>query len=160
MANEQPSLQFDNLDQVVDYCQNLLENGYTATGQWNLSQVCGHLRNWMSYPMDGFPAAPFLMRPMLWMMKVTKGRSMLKKILADGFQPGGPTNPASIPGPSDADEAEASVELAKTIDRFQAHNGAFNPSPFFGDMDRQRLTQLQLRHCEHHLSFLKPKAAA
>ena len=159
MATEKPSLHFDNFDQVVDHCQNLLENGYTATGKWNLAQVCGHLANWMSYPMDGFPSASLLMRPMLWVMRITAGRSMLKKILAEGFQPGGPTMPVSVPGPSDIDESDAAVELAKTIDRFQAHNGAFNPSPVFGDMDRERLTQLQLRHCEHHLSFLRPKSS-
>lgn len=159
MAEDNGLPRFENLDQVVDYCQILVEDGYTANGQWNLSQTCGHLANWMSYPMDGFPKAPFPVAIMLWLMKITIGRSSLKKILAEGFKPGGPTSPASVPGPSDHSDSDAAVELATTIDRFRAHNGAFIPSPLFGDMDRERLTQLQLRHCEHHLGYLKPKTA-
>ena len=157
MPDENGQLRFENLDQVVDYCQILVENGYTAGGKWNLGQTCGHLANWMSYPMDGFPKPPFFTGIMMWWMKITIGRSALKKILAEGFQPDMPTAPDSIPGPSDSSDSDAAVELATTIDRFCAHNGNFVPSPFFGYMDRERLTQLQLRHCEHHLGYLTPK---
>ena len=49
-------------DQVSEDVRRLAAHGYTAHGNWNLSQVCGHLNDWMRFPMDGYPKAPILIR--------------------------------------------------------------------------------------------------
>ena len=54
------------------------------------------------------------------------------------------------------DPAAAVAKLKETAERFEAHAGPVYPSPLFGAMTKDEALQLQLRHCEHHLSFLIP----
>ena len=55
-------LKFDSLDAVVRDAENLLASGYDRAGNWDLAQVCGHLAEWLRFPMDGFPKVPLLIR--------------------------------------------------------------------------------------------------
>jgi len=154
---EHRNLRFESLDQVSQELDTLLSNEYTSVGNWNLSETCGHIQQWMSFPVDCFPRAPWAIRVMLWLMKVTIGKSQLKQVLANGFKPGMPTMPETVPNSDATSEADAVRLLQKTIGRFQAPDGPIRASPFFGPMDRATALQLQLRHCEHHLGFLIPE---
>ena len=151
------TLSFQNLGKVADDVRALHADGYTAVGNWDLSQVCGHLVEWMRFPMDGFPESRFPMNWLFAIMRITMGRRILRKILAgDSMKSGGPTLPATVPE-TGGDEAGAVRSLCDTIARLQTHDGPLHPSPVFGDIDLQTLTKLQLIHCAHHLSFLLPK---
>ena len=136
--------------------ETLLATGYDRTGTWSLGQVGGHLANWLSYPLDGFPKVPLLLKPVAWMMKVTSGKRMLRNILANGFKPGGMTVPQSVP-PATAEDADGVAKLKAAVERFAAHTGPVRPSPLFGAMTKETAEQLQRAHCAHHLSFLVPK---
>ena len=70
---------------------------------------------------------------------------------------GNPTIRETIPPPG-GDEAAAVEQLREVVAMFQAHTGPYHPSPFFGALDRESCTQMQLVHCAHHLSFLIPKS--
>ncbi len=158
-TNERREIQFEQLDQIVDEAKRLLSDGYSAAGSWNLAQVCGHCENWMRYPMEGFPKAGFPISMMLWMMKKTIGKSALKKILdGQSMKAGQPTMPQSVPAEDAQTDAAAVDKLTETVQRFQNFDGTFHPSPLFGDLDRDTLTNLQLVHCAHHFSFLLPKS--
>ena len=159
--NMSPSTQrilvFKSLDEIVGDAERLLNQGYRSTGNWNLAQVCGHCGNWMSYPMDGFPRPFFLIGMVLWLMKVTIGKRQLRKILSSGKMASGqPTMPASVPTPDAASDQAAVAKLGETIAKFKKHDQPWHPSPLFGDMDTETLTQLQLIHVAHHFSFLLP----
>ena len=150
------TLRFDTLAEAVRDAETLLAKGYDKTGNWSLGQVCGHLANWMTYPIDGFPKVPLVIRPLLWMMKVMVGRRKLKTYLADrSFPAGAPTLPQSVP-PATAEDAEGVAKLKAAADRFTAHTGPIIPSPLFGAMTKETAEQLQRVHCAHHLSFLVP----
>ena len=153
-------LSFNSFDDVIAEANRLLESGYTAKGNWNLSQTCKHLVEWMRFPMDGYPKPPIPLRVIFWCMKVTIARSMAKKILAQGFSPGMATAPDTVFKPDVATEAEAVAALKSTIERLQSHNGAFHPSPLFGTTDRESLEKTQILHCAHHLGYLHPSDAA
>ena len=150
------SLKFQSLSEVVADTESLHTSGYRKIGNWDLAQVCGHLAEWMRYPIDGFPPAPFPVRVILWTMRNTVGKKMLKGILEKGFKPGGPTAPQSVQQPG-ADEKAAIAKLRDAVLRFENHTGPLHPSPLFGDLDKETATKLQLVHCAHHLSFLVPK---
>ena len=151
-------LTFRDLDEVVRDVEHLQAKGYDRAGNWDLAQVCGHLTKWLSYPLDGFPRAGCFVGTMLWLMKITVGKGMKKKILTTGkFKDGGPTMPESVPA-SGGDEAAAVAKLKEMVERFKNHMGELHPSPLFGPMSREELTRLHLIHCAHHLSFLTPKA--
>lgn len=147
---------FESLDQVSNDVAELLA-GYSQVGEWNLSQVCGHLDQWMTFPMDGFPKPPFPMNVILWTMKHTIAKSQLQQILADGFKPGIPTMPQTVPESDIASDEAAAESLQQTIRRFSRFDGDICPSPLFGAMDRETAMRLQLTHCAHHLSFLLPE---
>ena len=154
---ERRQLRFQSLEDVEQDCRMLMDRGYTALGQWNLAQICLHLNEWMRYPMDGYPK-PFLpLRPVFWLIRLTMGRRMLKKILREGFKPGSPTLGATAFAPDSQPDLEAVNELVATVRRMQSHNGGFHRSLLFGDMTQEEVQALQRRHCEHHLSFLVPR---
>jgi hypothetical protein len=146
-----------DLDAVVEEVQSLHVGGYQRAGQWDLAQACGHMGDWMRFPIDGFPSPPLPIGLMLWVMRRTIGRKLLREILQSrSMRPGNKTMPDTIPEPG-GDEASAVGRFTELVARFQAHQRPYHPSPLFGHMDRETLFQLQLIHCRHHLSFLLPK---
>lgn len=151
------TLKFATLADAVRDAENLLANGYDRVGKWSLGQVCGHLANWLTYPIDGFPKVPLLLRPVLWMLKVTTGKRKLKTYLETrSFPAGAPTVPQSVP-PATAEDADGVAKLKAAVERFIAHTGPVLPSPLFGAMTKETAEKLQRVHCAHHLSFLVPK---
>ena len=108
--------------------------------------------------MDGYPKAPIVLRPILWIMKVASGKHMLQKILeSKSMRAGGPTMPATVHA-ADGSSDELSVnKLCDTVDRFDKFKDAIHESPLFGKMNYATAKELQLIHCAHHFSFLIPK---
>jgi hypothetical protein len=154
---ERRQLSFASLDEIAADAENLLAKGYDKAGNWDLAQVAGHVADWMRFPIEGFPRPPLLIRPMLWLMKVTAGKKMLAKILAEGFTAGGHTMPQTVP-PAGGDPTAAVAKLQESIAKWKSHTGEVHPSPLFGAMTKETATRLQLRHAAHHLSFLVPRA--
>lgn len=154
--NKRP-LKFQSFDDLFAEIDRLIELGYVSQGNWNLAQTCGHLENWMRYPVDGFPVPPIWLRPIFWMMKVTIGQRMKRKILAEGFKGGVPTAPESVPSLDAQSDQQAASQFRETANRVLAHQGNLNPSPLFGPMDLETLKTVTLLHAEHHLGYLVPK---
>ena len=152
---ERRKLAFAALADVVADAEMLLAKGYDRAGNWDLAQVCGHLADWMRFPMDGFPKLPLLLRPVFAAVRVTIGKKIRNKIIAEGFSAGSRTMPQTVPPPGN--DAVAVAKLKETAERFQAFTGPIHPSPLFGAMDKDEALRLQLRHCEHHLGFLVPR---
>lgn len=150
-------LAFDSLDAAVADAERLLAVGYDRTGKWDLAQVCGHLADWMTFPMDGYPKAPVAIRPMLWAVRHTVGRSMFRKVVGRGNLPAGQPTMAATVHAAGGDAAVAADRLRDAAARFAAFAGPIRPSPLFGRMTKDEATQLQLVHCAHHLSFLVPR---
>ncbi|MFO0804845.1 MAG: DUF1569 domain-containing protein [Gemmataceae bacterium] len=153
------TLRFATLDDAVADAEELLAKGYDKAGQWSLGQVCGHLANWLSYPMDGFPKAPPPIRLMLWLARHSIGPGKLKQYLATGDMGAGkPTMPQSVPAP-DADDREGVAKYRAMVDRAIRFAGTPLPSPLFGPMDRDTWVKLNCVHAAHHLAYLTPKHA-
>ncbi|MFO0850600.1 MAG: DUF1569 domain-containing protein [Gemmataceae bacterium] len=150
-------LTFATLDDAVRDAERLQAVGYEKAGAWNLAQVCGHLTDWLTYPVSGFPKAPLPIRLVLWAVSKTMGRGMLEKYLRDGMPAGKPTMPQSV-HPAGGDVTGAISRLREAAERFEAHDGDYLPSPLFGPLTRDEARRVQLAHCAHHLSFLVPKA--
>jgi hypothetical protein len=149
-------LAFASLGEVVADAENLLAKGYDKAGNWDLAQVCGHLAEWMRFPIDGFPKLPLFLRPLFWLFRNTVGEAKRLKYTAEGMPAGKPTMPQTVGQPG-GDPAAAVAELKKTAALFAAHTGPIHPSPLFGAMNKDEALRLQLVHCAHHLSFLVPR---
>lgn len=151
-------LRFASLAEAVVEAEQLLERGYDRAGNWSLAQCCDHLTNWLTYPLDGFPPSPLPIRMVLWLMRKTVGRKMLRKFLAEGMPAGQQTLPASVPAPS-GDDAAAVERFRAAVLRYVADDGPKLPSPLFGPLTREEGLTVQTRHAAHHLSFLVPRAS-
>jgi len=150
------ALDFDQLDQVAAEVRHLHESGYQLHGNWNLAQICGHLNEWMRFPLDGYPPLAWPMRWAMPLVRLTIGRRMGRQILrGTPMRRGVPTLASTVPEP-DRDEALAVEQLCDTITRLRDHSGPLHRSPVFGDMDRESTIRLQLVHSAHHLRFLVP----
>jgi len=152
MPVERRKLSFASLDEVVADAENLFAKGYDRAGNWDLSQVCSHLADWLRFPVEGFPV-PFVMRPMFWLLRNTFGPGMKRKYLTEGMPANNPTIRSTV-AKSGGDPVAAIAKLKEAATRFTAYVGPIKQSPVFGKMDKEEALQLQLRHCEHHLSFL------
>ena len=149
---------FNNLTQVVGELDSMVIRGYAQLGQWNLTQICGHLDLWMAYPMNGYPKPGIPVNLMLWVGKMTIGKRLLHKIITEKkMKPGAPTMPSTVLEAKHKTDQQAVDELKKTIAAFESFNGTVHASPFFGAMDYETARRLQLVHCAHHLGFLVPK---
>src|SRR3954452_11842982 len=89
-------LRFASFDEVVADAENLLAKGYDRAGNWDLAQVCGHLAEWMRFPLDGFPKLPLFLRPLFWLFRNTVGRAKRLKYTAEGMPSGKPTMPQTV----------------------------------------------------------------
>ncbi len=157
-TSKRQQLKFADLEEINQRIDVLLSNGYKSLGKWNLAQVSEHLRDWLIYPLDGYPKSTFPINAILWCMKVSVGKSMFRKIIASGTMPdGGPTAPQSIHEASGLDDQTSAARLKAAIERFSQYTGELHPSPLFGTLSKEEGLQLQLVHCAHHLSFLVPK---
>jgi len=155
---ERRKLTFATLDDVVRDAESLLATGYEQAGNWDLAQVCGHLAEWVRYPLDGFPKAPLLLRPALWLMRNTIGPRELRKVLDSGTMPTGMTTlKPSVPPPG-GDPAAAVANLKAIVARFATAEGPFHPSPLLGLLTKDQLTKVHTIHGAHHLSFLVPRS--
>ena len=152
-------LQFNALDEIVPDAENLLAKGYAKAGNWDLAQVCGHLAEWLRFPVEGFPKAPAPIRAVFWVMRKTIGRrKLLTYITERSFPAGKPTMPETVMPPG-GDPREAMEKLRKGVETLKAYTGTIVPSPLFGAMTKDEAVRMQLVHAAHHLSFLVPKTS-
>jgi hypothetical protein len=149
----QRQLQFKDFAEVCAEVDRLHREGHDKLGQWDLAQVCDHLTYFVQASLDG---ATFRVP---WLVKVLFGRLVLRRILKEGrMKEGAPTPQKPLPT-AGGDEAAAVARFKQVIERFQAHQGEFHASPFFGYLTPEQWRELHLIHCAHHLGFLSPKAA-
>lgn len=122
-----------------------------AQGTWTPGQVLGHVAAWIEYGYDGYP-----MQPPPWIIRVIL-RWQVKKYLRNGM-PSGVRIPKVAAGTFGVDVmplAEGAARLRKAVARLQAGEPARYDSPAFGPMNHEERIQLNLRHAELHLSFLR-----
>lgn len=160
MAKTEPrkrQLEFNDLDEVMAEARSLHQVGYLSNGNWSLGQACGHLAEWIRYPMDGFPKPPIFIGAIMWVMKNTIGPGMRKKILSEGFKGGLPTAPETVPKPDELSDQQGIAQLQLVINRAKEFDGELKPSPLFGPMDLDTWRKVNLLHAAHHLGYLEPK---
>jgi hypothetical protein len=147
----QRTLSFQNFDEVHAEVDRLHLGGYEKGGNWDLAQVCDHLRYFMEGSLDGWKfKVPWLIKTMFGKMALN-GILTRRKMKAGVFTPHKP-----LPEPG-GDEAVAAAKFKQVMERVKSHPGGFHDSPFFGHMTPEQWRELHLIHCGHHLGFLMPK---
>lgn len=159
MPDFEHGLDFRSLDDAVAHARLCLSAGYDRTGNWDLAQTCRHLTDWVRAPIEGSPPMPWLMRPLMAVIRLTMGPKILKDLLTKRRFPAGLGTITSTVHPPEAEATAAVAAFAEAVALFNTHTGPLKqPSPLFNKLEREQALELQIVHCMHHFGRLKPRS--
>lgn len=144
------TVRYSTFSDVVQDAEHLLGNHHTV-GNWSFGQICQHLARTMEAMIDGFGfMAPWWAR---WFIAPFVKNSFLIKPMKPGFKV--PKAGAALL-PNDSVTAEEGLRQLKAAIQRLAHETPSAPHPFLGKLASEEVIQVQLRHCELHMSFIVP----
>lgn len=148
-------LRFANTDDLLAEIDRVVAADRAGTlkrlGNWTPGQIMGHIAAWINYGYDGYP----LRRPP-WFIRFIL-RRIVKKYLRDGM-PAGVRIPRVENGTTGIDVLstdEGANRLRSALQRLESNEVPAHDSPAFGPMSHPDRIQLNLRHAELHLGFLR-----
>jgi len=146
------TLRFESMQEVLDELDRLEHSEVELLGNWSLGQIYAHLARGFDGAVDGVPRtlAPWYFRIIGPLVK----RRVLKGRLAAGFKIPRAAEAALIPD-QELPPEQGLRELREAIGRFDREKRS-SRHPVFGELTAEEWTQLMLRHCELHLSFVLP----
>ena len=154
MPAERRSLRFDDWDDVLAEVEALRAGGYETAG-WGtltLGQACVHLASVLETAVDG--TSEGLPGPLRWILK----KLFLKSMLAHKPSNVRAKTAKSFEPPQQISDEEGIERMRQVIDKFENHQGDYEPHLLFGKLSREEWKHQQLWHFEHHLGLLVPKA--
>ena len=143
-------LRFADLDDLRDYVQLIEPQNHSTTKNWTAAQNFFHLASAFEGSMDPLPKGyPYLVRvlirPFRWV--VTGYRFLpwlpIPKSIKHRLNP-----------PETAEFAEQKKRLLHAIEMFKQFPKEHPSHPVLGKLTTDEWTGFDLRHCEHHLSFI------
>lgn len=146
------NLRFSTLDEAVEDARKLVEAPRVRMlGNWQLDNLLMHLAFTVNHAIDGFPPhmrVPFFLR---WILPWFKGMAM--KQMTPGIKLPAAREAEVFPHvPSNRDAFD---QFAKAVARTKSERMT-SDHPAFGKMTHDDWVQMNLRHCELHLSFALP----
>lgn len=143
-------LDLHSLDQVIAEIESLRDKGYTAHGNWNLSQIGEHLTGTMRIGIDGDePRLPWAMRKLFG--------PMFRFFIWRRFMPSGAgTLPRLQPEELTEDDPEKIDRCLATLAEARDFQGPLPPYPLMDGMTLPMWKDLMIIHAQHHLRFLTP----
>lgn len=145
-------LDLRTLDDVIAEVERLRDGGYTATGKWNLSQICEHVRETIRIGIDGD-------EPRLsWPMRKVFGLIFAQVLRSRTMVTGAPTIPRLTPEPMEADDPATIDRCLETLAEARDFAGPLPPYPLMDGMTLEKWKNLMVIHSQHHLRFLQPKS--
>jgi hypothetical protein len=146
-------LGFETIDQVLVDVDRLVEaeraGRLTRLGNWTLGQTLGHLATWAEFAYTENPMRPpWFVRIMSRMMK----KRFIYGPMRSGFRI--PRIEGGTLGTDDLPTSVAEPRLRAVFERLK-HEPPTKPSSVFGPLTQDEAINLNLRHAELHLSFLR-----
>lgn len=148
------TINFDALPDAVTEAERLLASGYDRAGKWTLAQVATHLATVIEMSRKGFPW--YLPWPLTTVVRWLALGAVLRR---ERFRRT-VSAPKFLQPPADAEDRASVDRLRAAIELFEGPGDTIFPSPVFGRLTREQWRQVHLWHCEHHFSFLVPRARA
>lgn len=146
------TLRFQTLEEMLADVENLAGVPTRTLGNWSFGQILDHVAMWLEFPLDGFPITiPWYIRWLVWPFKGT----MIRSAMRPGFNWG--EREAKLVTPQrEVSVGEGLARLRRVIARWRSEQPKY-PSPLLGKLTPQQWEQFQLRHAEHHLSYVVPE---
>lgn len=152
---ERRKLWFHSIEELLKELDRIEEADRRGTlnvqGNWTSGQIFAHIAAWIEYGWVGYPVAapPFFIKWVLkWMCKRYLKKGMPAGVKIPGVEGG-------TKGQDPMSNAEGLARLRQALARLQAGEPTKFDSPAFGPLSYEDRIQLNLRHAELHLSFMK-----
>lgn len=146
-------MRFRSIDDLKKQLVRIVGTEHGNLGGWTTAQIFCHLAAAFEVSLDATPSPAGYPRTVRWIVRPF--RWLVTRIR---FPPGLPI-PAAIAfrldPPPDAEVTEQYERLVTAVDRFDNCRGPLPPHPVLGPLTRSEWTGFHLRHCEHHLSFIR-----
>ncbi len=147
-------LRFESIDELraeVDRIVAAEQSGdLERLGNWSAGQMFGHVAAWINYSYDGYPFK------LPWIVRVIV-QTQLKRFARKGLWAG--VRLPWVKGGTYATEPlstdEGTERLRAALARLESDEPAECDRQVFGPLSREDRIQLNLRHAELHLSFLR-----
>jgi hypothetical protein len=154
-AAQRRSLRFATLDDALADADRLVaaerDGRLKQLGNWPLGQTLGHLATWANFALDGYPQSVHPPLPIRLIARLLKNR-ILTKGMAPGMKIGRVAGGTLGLDPLTTDEGMARLRTAWSRLRTMPPT---IPNPVFGRLTHDQWIQLNLRHAELHLGFLR-----
>ena len=143
--------QSESIDSLRKQIADVNVNECGTTGNWSVGQIYFHLAAAFEGSVEGLPpgypaVARMVIRPFRWFVTRVKFPRWIPipSAIRHKLQP-----------PTDAVASEQYERLLQAIETFASHDGDFPPHPVLGPLTQQEWIGFHIRHCQHHLSFIR-----
>jgi len=134
-------VQFDSLDEALAEVKRLHQDGYDRAGNWSLGQACNHLSSSIGMTLG----APLKYIPKV-VQRLSLGTFLRTVPLGQIGTALGMRVPTACPQNKSVDDSDGVDRLESAIARLR-------------ESEASHLFDFHRWHCEHHLSFLIPRAS-
>lgn len=142
---------YSNLAAVIEDADFLASHPYRTVGQWSYGRILQHLADSLNKSFDGFNFRASL--PIRLVARFFLKKKLLNEPMRPGFKL--PKDQEALLPDNSQPVDEALENLRKAIARFEREEPTAD-HPALGPLTPTEWVQLHLRHCELHMSFVKP----
>lgn len=144
-------MRFKDFAELKNYLQAIDAENHATRGRWTAAQIFFHLSAAFNGSLEGLPpgfnvVVRKFLRPF---------RFLVTNILFPPFLPIPSSVAHKLEPPANLDFEDERRRLLEAIRRFEEHEGPLPPHPVLGMLTETEAEGFHLRHCEHHLSFLR-----
>ncbi|MEZ6091954.1 MAG: DUF1569 domain-containing protein [Pirellulaceae bacterium] len=144
-------MKFRTIDDIGKRVQSITSDNHKVLGKWSAAQNFYHLAaafeaTVISRPSGSPPVKPKVGRVLRWFVTRVKFPPFISipEEVRDRLEP-----------PADAEFETQKRRLLESIERFREFDGVHPPHPVLGPLTRKEWIGFHLRHCQHHLAFIK-----
>lgn len=152
-TKERRKVRYSSLQEFCDDVEKLAAGKHETVGNWTFPQILNHLTKAMNYSFDGYPfRAPFFIRAFArWKYKKT----LLTKGLPTGIKVP-KAGEALLPVEAESSDLEQALsDFRVAVSRYECETPTAL-HPFIGKLTAEEAGQMNLRHGELHMSFVRP----
>ena len=150
-STERRELHFHSFDEALADAESLAQGPVTTAGAYSFGQILDHLARTIEV-VAGDREGPAISFPIRVAARLLRSR-FVSKPMKPGFKL--PSNAQSVFWPEGEVETTAGLEHYRQAIELFKRTDPLPPHPIFGEMSRADQEQLQCRHAELHLSFVR-----
>lgn len=144
-------VRYDSYDELLADAQSLSAGEVQTLGNWTYGQVLDHLAKSIHAMIEG-PGFKLPM-PVRFVMRLMMMKKMVHQEVPPGFK--FPANVAKRFEPNDVPIHKGIERLREAVERVKSTDER-GMHPAFGTVSTNDWDEFQRRHCEMHMSFVRP----